>query len=75
MWSDQYDLKIQIYGRTHGADEFRIVEGSVAQRKLVALYGRNGRTCAAVGINMVRALRGYRAQVAAAAPLLIGSAA
>nr|WP_123469783.1 FAD-dependent oxidoreductase [Streptomyces sp. CEV 2-1] len=75
VWSDQYDLKIQIYGRTRGADEFRIVEGSVAQRKLVALYGRNGRTCAAVGINMVRALRGYRAQVAAAAPLLIGSAA
>ncbi|MFF1687865.1 NAD(P)/FAD-dependent oxidoreductase [Streptomyces sp. NPDC058254] len=75
VWSDQYDLKIQIYGRTHGADEVRIVEGSTAERKLVALYGRNGRTCAAVGINMARALRGYRAQVAAAAPLLTGSAA
>lgn len=75
VWSDQYDLKIQIYGRTRGADEFRIVEGSAAERKLVALYGRNGRTCAAVGINMVRALRGYRAQVAAAAPLLTRSAA
>jgi 3-phenylpropionate/trans-cinnamate dioxygenase ferredoxin reductase subunit len=75
VWSDQYDLKIQIYGRTRGADEFRIVEGSAAERKLVAVYGRNGRTCGAVGINMVRALRGYRAQVAAAAPLLSGSAA
>ncbi|WP_199781484.1 NAD(P)/FAD-dependent oxidoreductase [Streptomyces sp. SPB074] len=75
VWSDQYDLKIQIYGRTRGADEVRVVEGSTAERKLVALYARNGRICAAVGINMVRALRGYRAQVAAAAPLLTGSAA
>uniref|UniRef100_A0AAU2W574 NAD(P)/FAD-dependent oxidoreductase n=1 Tax=Streptomyces sp. NBC_00008 TaxID=2903610 RepID=A0AAU2W574_9ACTN len=75
VWSDQYDLKIQIYGRTRGADEVRVVEGSTAGRKLVALYGRDGRTCAAVGINMARALRGYRAQVAAAAPLLTGSAA
>ncbi|MFJ3212563.1 NAD(P)/FAD-dependent oxidoreductase [Streptomyces flaveolus] len=75
VWSDQYDLKIQIYGRTRGADEVRIVEGSTAERKLVALYGKNGRTCAAVGINMVRALRGYRTQVAAAAPLLTRSAA
>ncbi|MFB6549282.1 MULTISPECIES: NAD(P)/FAD-dependent oxidoreductase [unclassified Streptomyces] len=75
VWSDQYDLKIQIYGRTRGADEIRVVEGSTAERRLVALYGKDGRTCAAVGINMVRALRGYRAQVAAAAPLLTGSAA
>jgi 3-phenylpropionate/trans-cinnamate dioxygenase ferredoxin reductase subunit len=75
VWSDQYDLKIQIYGRTRGADEVRVVEGSTAERRLIALYGRNGRTCAAVGVNMVRALRGYRAQVAAAAPLLTGSAA
>ncbi|MYQ30126.1 FAD-dependent oxidoreductase [Streptomyces sp. SID4956] len=75
VWSDQYDLKIQIYGRTRGADEMRVVEGSTAERKLVALYGKNGRTCAAVGINMVRAVRGYRAQVAAAAPLLTGSTA
>ncbi|MFJ6700056.1 NAD(P)/FAD-dependent oxidoreductase [Streptomyces sp. NPDC091272] len=75
VWSDQYSLKIQIYGRTRGADEVRIVEGSTAERKLVALYARNGRICAAVGINMARALRGYREQVAAAAPLLTGSAA
>lgn len=67
VWSDQYDLKIQIYGRTRGADEVRIVEGSTADRKLIALYGRQGRVCAAVGINMVRALRGYRVQVAEAA--------
>ncbi|MFH8468335.1 NAD(P)/FAD-dependent oxidoreductase [Streptomyces sp. NPDC017991] len=69
VWTDQYDLKIQIYGRTRGADEIRVVEGGIAERRLVALYGRNGRVCAAVGVNMMRALRGYRAQVADAAPL------
>ncbi|RDG37442.1 NAD(P)/FAD-dependent oxidoreductase [Streptomyces corynorhini] len=69
VWTDQYDLKIQIYGRTRDADEVRIVEGGLAERRLIALYGRNGRVCAAVGVNMVRALRGYRPQVAEAAEL------
>jgi 3-phenylpropionate/trans-cinnamate dioxygenase ferredoxin reductase subunit len=69
IWSDQYDLKIQIYGQTRSADEVRIVEGSLADRRLVALYGRGGRVCGAAGINMVRTLRAYRAQVAEAAVL------
>lgn len=67
IWSDQYDLKIQIYGRTRGADEVRIVEGTVEDRKLVALYGAGGRVCGVVGINLPRATRGYRALVAEAA--------
>ncbi|MFJ4923808.1 NAD(P)/FAD-dependent oxidoreductase [Streptomyces sp. NPDC088725] len=68
VWSDQYDLKIQIYGRPRGADHIRLVEGDVAGRKLVALYGKDGAVCAAVGVNMIRAARTHRAQVAAAAP-------
>ncbi|MFJ2918519.1 NAD(P)/FAD-dependent oxidoreductase [Streptomyces sp. NPDC087307] len=75
VWSDQYDLRIQIWGRTRGADEVRIVEGSPAERKLVALYGKDGRVCAAVGVNMMRALRDYRSQVAEAAPFTARSAA
>lgn len=67
VWSDQYDLKIQIYGRTRGADEVRIVEGTVEDRKLVALYGREGRVCGVVGVNLPRATRTYRALVAEAA--------
>jgi 3-phenylpropionate/trans-cinnamate dioxygenase ferredoxin reductase subunit len=67
VWSDQYDLKIQIYGRTRGADEVRIVEGSVEDRKLVALYGKGGRVCGVVGVNLPRATRTYRALVAEAA--------
>ncbi|CAK7287896.1 Ferredoxin reductase [Streptomyces misionensis JCM 4497] len=75
VWSDQYDLKIQIHGRTRGADEVRIVEGSLSDRRLIALYAKRGRICAAVGVNMMRALRAYRTQVAEAALFDVGSAA
>jgi NADPH-dependent 2,4-dienoyl-CoA reductase/sulfur reductase-like enzyme len=69
IWSDQYDLKIQIYGLPRGADSFTITDGSLADRKLVAVYGKQGRVCAAVGINMIRPLRAARALVAAQAEL------
>lgn len=68
VWSDQYDLKIQIYGSTRGADSVRIAEGSTAERKLVALYGKGGRVCGVAGVNMVRAVRSWRAAVVAAEP-------
>jgi 3-phenylpropionate/trans-cinnamate dioxygenase ferredoxin reductase subunit len=67
VWSDQYDLRVQIYGRTRGADQMVIVEGSLADRKLVALYGKAGRVCGVVGVNLPRATRSCRALVAEAA--------
>ncbi|PPJ12222.1 FAD-dependent oxidoreductase [Nocardia nova] len=69
IWSDQYDLKFQIYGRTRGAQRVDVVEGSIAERRLVALYSDGGRVCGAVGVNMPRATRGYRAHVAANSPV------
>ncbi len=62
-WSDQYDLRIQLYGRTRGADRVRIVEGSTAERKLVALYRSHGRVGGVVGVNLPKPTRGYRALV------------
>ncbi|MFF1420862.1 NAD(P)/FAD-dependent oxidoreductase [Streptomyces sp. NPDC058280] len=64
VWSDQYDLKVQIFGRTRGADRMRVVEGGLAERKLIALYGLGGQVCGAVAVNMARAARAYRALVA-----------
>jgi 3-phenylpropionate/trans-cinnamate dioxygenase ferredoxin reductase subunit len=64
IWSDQYELKIQIYGLPRGGDRFAVTEGTLADRKLVALYGKNDRVRAAVGINMVRPVRAARALVA-----------
>ncbi|MET8757755.1 FAD-dependent oxidoreductase [Lentzea sp. NPDC004782] len=65
IWSDQYDLKVQIYGLPRGADRFALTEGSVDERSLVGLYGKDDRVCAAVGINKIRAVRAARALVAA----------
>lgn len=60
IWSDQYDRKIQIIGSTVGHDEVRVVEGSPAERRLIAIYRRGDRIVAALGINMARPLRRYR---------------
>lgn len=68
VWSDQYDLKIQIHGRPAGATAFTVVEGDPAEHRFTALYGRAGRVCAAMGVNSVRALRSLRPLVADRAP-------
>jgi 3-phenylpropionate/trans-cinnamate dioxygenase ferredoxin reductase subunit len=68
IWSDQYDRKIQIYGSPRGCDRFAVTDGSLAERRLVALYGRDGLVRAAVGVNMVRPVRAARALVATPTP-------
>ncbi|MDV3124616.1 NAD(P)/FAD-dependent oxidoreductase [Mycobacterium sp. 21AC1] len=69
IWSDQYDLKIQIHGLPRNADSFTVTDGSIDDRELVAVYGKGGRARAAVGINMIRPLRAARSLVAARADL------
>lgn len=64
VWSDQYDLRVQMYGRTRGARDVRIVEGGTAERRLVALYGDGDRVRGVVGVNLPRQTRSYRAMVA-----------
>ncbi|MDT5178494.1 MAG: hypothetical protein QOJ95_2692, partial [Mycobacterium sp.] len=63
------DLKIQIYGLPRGAESFTVTDGSLADRKLVGVYGTDGRVRAAVGINMIRPLRAARSLVAEQANL------
>ena len=44
FWSDQYDRKIQLAGRSSAADDVvQVVDGSIEDRQFVALYGRAGR--------------------------------
>lgn len=64
VWSDQYDRKIQVYGLVRGAEQMRVVDGSIADRKLTAVFGRDGHVTGALGVNMVRPLRALRALVA-----------
>ena len=51
FWSDHYDRKIQMMGRADPGDEVTVVDGSVADRRFVAAYGRQGRLVAAVGFS------------------------
>jgi NADPH-dependent 2,4-dienoyl-CoA reductase/sulfur reductase-like enzyme len=51
FWSDQYDRKIQVAGRTGSDADVAIVEGSTEERKFVALYGRAGRVVGVLGMN------------------------
>ena len=60
FWSDQYDVKLQCVGRRQPGDTLRIVEGSMATKDLVALYGRAGKLCAALTVNKPAALIKYR---------------
>jgi 3-phenylpropionate/trans-cinnamate dioxygenase ferredoxin reductase subunit len=60
VWSTQYDLRIQAAGRMRAGDEMRVVHGSLAERRCVALFGRAGRLVGAVALNQVRPLMAYR---------------
>jgi NADPH-dependent 2,4-dienoyl-CoA reductase/sulfur reductase-like enzyme len=52
FWSDQFDARIQYLGRGSEHDEVRVVAGSVQDRRFMALYGRDGRLRAALGVSM-----------------------
>ena len=60
FWSDQFGIRIQVLGNPSGDDTVEIVEGSLAEGKFVALFGRFGRLRAAMGIGRPRQLMEYR---------------
>jgi hypothetical protein len=63
FWSDQYDRKIQLAGRSSGADEVKVVDGSTDERRFVALYRRGDRLVGALAMNRPRLLVTYRGLV------------
>ncbi|MEC3919468.1 NAD(P)/FAD-dependent oxidoreductase [Nocardia sp. CDC160] len=63
VWSDQYDMKIQVLGIPALADEIRIVEDK--GRKFLAHYLRAGELVAVVGASMVGKVMKARAELAA----------
>ena len=65
FWSDQYDAKIQFLGRCRPTDEVRIVDGSIEERRFVALFGRDGRLVGALAFSRPRLLMAYRKLLAA----------
>jgi len=60
VWSDQYDMKIQIAGLPGVDCSMRIVDGTLDERRFVALFERGGGLVAAVGFGRPRQLMAYR---------------
>jgi len=60
IWSDQYDVKIQVLGIPLPDDTVEIVEGSMDEGRFVAVYGRESMLTAAVGFGRPRQLMGFR---------------
>ncbi|WEX01088.1 FAD/NAD(P)-binding oxidoreductase [Rhodococcus sp. RCBS9] len=63
FWSDQYDVRIQVYGRPTTAD-FTAVEGSIDDGPFAAVQrDESGRITAVAGWNMPRRLRELRQEL------------
>ena len=68
FWSQQFGLTIKLVGLAEGADAFAVVHGALDERRLVAVYGRDGRTVAAAAIDSARWLPAYKAAIRERAP-------
>ncbi|RYZ26237.1 MAG: hypothetical protein EOP01_09295, partial [Propionibacteriaceae bacterium] len=64
FWSIQFGHVIKSVGVPSVADEVMITQGSVEDRSFVAVYGRQGRTVAAVSFDQSKLLEHYRRAIA-----------
>jgi 3-phenylpropionate/trans-cinnamate dioxygenase ferredoxin reductase subunit len=69
FWTDQYDAKVQAYGRVGEGLEYAVVAGDPGERKFAALYGRDGVVTGGVGWNLPREIRKLRQSVVDRAPM------
>jgi NADPH-dependent 2,4-dienoyl-CoA reductase/sulfur reductase-like enzyme len=67
FWSDQYDAKIQLAGRSMPHDEVRVVQGSTDERRFVAAYRRGDRIIGILGFGRPRAVMDGRRLIEARA--------
>ncbi|MEO9224546.1 MAG: FAD-dependent oxidoreductase [Acidimicrobiales bacterium] len=51
FWSDQYDRKIQFAGHSSANDDIVVIDGSLEDRRFVALFGRGGKVVGVLGMN------------------------
>lgn len=64
FWSDQYDRKIQLAGWIDGADECKVVDGSLTERRFVAAYRRGPRLTGVLGMNRPRHVMRFKLRIA-----------
>ncbi|MEU6549016.1 FAD/NAD(P)-binding oxidoreductase [Streptomyces sp. NPDC046915] len=60
FWTEQFDARIHVYGHPGADAEVSVVEGSLTDRRFVALYRRAGRVTAVLGWNMPKQARLHR---------------
>jgi 3-phenylpropionate/trans-cinnamate dioxygenase ferredoxin reductase subunit len=63
VWSDQFDCKLQIAGRSAPGDEARVIDGSLAERRFVMAFGRAGRLVGVIGMNRPRVVLKLRGMI------------
>ncbi len=68
FWSNQFGVNLKSVGLPTYGDEVMITQGSLPANKFVAVYGRDGRTVAAVAVNAPRQLDGYADLITAGTP-------
>ena len=68
FWSTQFGTEIKSVGVPPYADQVVIAQGSVAERRFVAVYGHRGRVTAAVAFNQAKWLEYYAGLIDRAAP-------
>ncbi len=67
FWSNQFGVSIKSVGVPSAADQLVVAQGSVENQRGVVVYGRAGRTVAAVALNAPRELEPYAAMITAGA--------
>jgi 3-phenylpropionate/trans-cinnamate dioxygenase ferredoxin reductase subunit len=60
FWSEQYGKQIQFAGTRDDADALTVVEGAVADRSFVAVWTREGRLVAVLGVDCPRPFSAWR---------------
>lgn len=64
FWSDQYDLKLQMTGLSHGYDQF-VLRGSMSNKAFTAFYLKEGRLIACDAVNRAQEFMVAKRMVAA----------
>ncbi len=69
-WSEQYGRRIQFAGTRRDGDQVRVVEGTFADRSFLAVYERDGRPVAVLGVDQPHLFTRWRWQLRSAEPAL-----
>ncbi|MBW2236471.1 MAG: FAD-dependent oxidoreductase [Deltaproteobacteria bacterium] len=64
VWTDQYDRKLQMAGHIRSDDLMEIIQGSLEERRFVAIFGREGRLTGALAMNRPAAVIGLKQRIA-----------